>query len=84
MIQVTNCAIQCAIVIDCIQLLFMGSCANDCFVLKWKCVLKPRFLVHQILYLVSPILFVFLNTDCKPFVKCYNTTLNPNIICHSL
>ena len=40
--------------------------------------------LHLILYLVSPILFVLLDTNCKSPCIVTNTKCKPHIICHSL
>ena len=39
---------------------------------------------HSIWYLVSPMLVVLLNTNCKPRYSVTNTKCQPYIICHSL
>ena len=36
-----------------------------------KTSLKPIWKLHEMFYLVSPILFVLLNTICKPPVYCH-------------
>ncbi len=39
---------------------------------------------HFILYLVSPIMFVLLNTNCNRLGSVTKTKCTPNIVCHSL
>ena len=46
--------------------------------------LAPKISEHCIWYLVSPILIVLPNTNCKPRCIVTKTKCSPNIICHPL